>query len=452
MTRALAHYVPFEMALVGLFELALSFLLIYGAILLPDITEQLAISSAELSRNGAVMAAILALTVAGIAAIVGLYRPDAYLDRKRLLVNAILIGLVAMPAVLLLSGGLHDTPKSTQVLWLGKIVIIWLAGLLTGRLALRHMIRRNRLARRILIIGSGPRASRLYDRLRAHRGRLFEPLLSGGNTTSLTADALRKQHIWGVAVTGDATTQAPVDTLLDSKLRGTRVFNEIAVHERLLGRIELDRIDTGWLLFADGFASNRVSAAIKRAFDLIVSGTLLLLTLPLMVVVAALVRLDSPGPVFYRQLRSGLHGKPFVLFKFRSMSIDAEAGGRPRWAQKHDPRITRVGSYIRPMRIDELPQLINVMRGDMSMIGPRPERPHFVKELTHLIPFYRERAYVKPGITGWAQVNFPYGASVEDAREKLSYDLYYVKNRNLLLDLLILAGTVRVILLREGAR
>ena len=190
----------------------------------------------------------------------------------------------------------------------------------------------------------------------------------------------------------------------------------------------------------------------KRATDLVVSVALLVATLPLIGLTALLVRLETPGPVFYRQQRVGLYGKPFTLFKFRSMRLDAEAAGSPRWAQRQDPRITRVGAFIRPMRIDELPQLINVLRGEMSMIGPRPERPHFVEQLGRVIPFYHQRSYVKPGLTGWAQVNFPYGASVEDAREKLSYDLYYVKNRNMLLDLMILVATIRVILFREGAR
>jgi exopolysaccharide biosynthesis polyprenyl glycosylphosphotransferase len=192
--------------------------------------------------------------------------------------------------------------------------------------------------------------------------------------------------------------------------------------------------------------------AIKRGFDIAVSLALLLLTLPLMMLTALLIRIDSPGSVLYRQRRVGLHGEQFTLLKFRSMTVDAEQGGDPRWATQQDPRITRVGSFIRSMRIDELPQLLNVLRGEMSMIGPRPERPHFVNQLARIIPFYRERSYVKPGITGWAQVNYPYGASVEDARQKLAYDLYYVKNRSLLLDLLILLATVRVILFREGAR
>jgi exopolysaccharide biosynthesis polyprenyl glycosylphosphotransferase len=173
--------------------------------------------------------------------------------------------------------------------------------------------------------------------------------------------------------------------------------------------------------------------------------------MPLMVLVALLVRLDSPGPILYRQERVGLGGKPFTLLKFRSMRANAEARG-PAWAQQRDPRVTRVGSFMRRTRMDELPQLINILRGEMSFIGPRPERPHFVEQLAQAIPFYRERARVKPGLTGWAQVNYPYGASVEDARAKLSYDLYYVRNRSPLLDILILLSTVRVILFQEGAR
>jgi exopolysaccharide biosynthesis polyprenyl glycosylphosphotransferase len=219
-----------------------------------------------------------------------------------------------------------------------------------------------------------------------------------------------------------------------------------------LGRVDLDAIDADWLLYSGGFRQGRLSQILKRATDLVVSVALLVATLPLIGLTALLVRLETPGPVFYRQQRVGLYGKPFTLFKFRSMRLDAEAAGSPRWAQRQDPRITRVGAFIRPMRIDELPQLINVLRGEMSMIGPRPERPHFVEQLGRVIPFYHQRSYVKPGLTGWAQVNFPYGASVEDAREKLSYDLYYVKNRNMLLDLMILVATIRVILFREGAR
>jgi lipopolysaccharide/colanic/teichoic acid biosynthesis glycosyltransferase len=179
---------------------------------------------------------------------------------------------------------------------------------------------------------------------------------------------------------------------------------------------------------------------------------MLALALPLMLLAALAIKADSRGPVFYRQQRTGQFDEPFTLFKFRSMTADAEACGTPRWAQQKDPRTTRIGRFMRATRIDELPQLANVIRGEMSLVGPRPERPHFVEQLERAIPFYRQRAFVKPGLTGWAQVNFPYGASVEDAREKLSYDLFYVKNRSIALDLIILVSTIRVVLFQEGAR
>ncbi len=263
---------------------------------------------------------------------------------------------------------------------------------------------------------------------------------------------MRDKRIWGIVIAEDQPKPETHFALLDNKLRGIPVFSDLSFQEHHLGRIELDAIDANWLLFSDGFQNGMLSRAIKRLVDIAIGLLLIVVTLPLMLVTAAMIKLDSQGPVFYRQVRTGLHGKSFTLFKFRSMALDAEVAGKPQWAQKRDPRITRVGAFIRASRIDELPQLFNVLRGEMSMIGPRPERPIFVDELAKVIPFYNHRGYVKPGLTGWAQVNYPYGASVEDAREKLAYDLYYVKNRGVLLDLVILLSTVRVILFREGAR
>jgi exopolysaccharide biosynthesis polyprenyl glycosylphosphotransferase len=191
---------------------------------------------------------------------------------------------------------------------------------------------------------------------------------------------------------------------------------------------------------------------IKRLTDLLIACSLIALTLPLMLIVALAIKCDSPGPVFYRQERVGLSGRRFALLKFRSMRQDAEADNRPVWAAALDDRITRVGGFMRGTRIDELPQLFNVLRGDMSLVGPRPERPYFVDRLGKIIPSYDDRHTVLPGITGWAQVNYPYGASVEDARQKLAYDLYYIANRSLLLDLRILRVTVGVVIFRKGAR
>ena len=226
---------------------------------------------------------------------------------------------------------------------------------------------------------------------------------------------------------------------------GIAVRSTAEFWDRRLRRVDVERIPAECL--DQGLP--RVGAS--RLFDVVVSLGLLVLTLPLMAVTALLVRAESPGPVLYRQERVGQGGRNFTLLKFRSMRADAELGG-PAWAATRDPRVTRAGQFLRKTRIDELPQLFNVLGGEMSFIGPRPERPHFVAQLAAAIPHYDARTQVKPGLTGWAQVNYPYGASVEDARMKLSYDLYYVRNRSLLLDLLILVATVRVILFQEGAR
>ncbi|MFC0384232.1 exopolysaccharide biosynthesis polyprenyl glycosylphosphotransferase [Muricoccus vinaceus] len=233
---------------------------------------------------------------------------------------------------------------------------------------------------------------------------------------------------------------------------GIRLVGEVEFLERLSGRVDLDALEPSWLETARGAHMTRGEALVSRSFDVVVSLGLLLLTLPLTALAALAIRLDSPGPVFYRQARVGKRGKIIHLTKLRSMRTDAEAGGAPQWATRRDPRVTRVGRFLRLTRIDEIPQVLNVLKGDMAFIGPRPERPAFVEQLSQVIPHYADRAVVKPGITGWAQVNFPYGASVEDARQKLTYDLYYVRRRSLFLDLLILVATVRVILFQEGSR
>jgi len=216
--------------------------------------------------------------------------------------------------------------------------------------------------------------------------------------------------------------------------------------------VDPDALQPSWLIFSDGFRDSALAKLSKRCFDIVFSLALLLFTLPLMLLTAAAIVLDSKGPVFYRQERVGLNGRPFPVIKFRSMCADAEKDGAPQWAARRDARVTRVGVLIRKLRIDELPQLFNVLRGEMSLVGPRPERPGFVEEFTRQIPFYAERHCVKPGITGWAQVNYPYGASLDDARNKFAYDLYYVKNRGMFLDLIVVFQTVRVILLADGAR
>ena len=234
--------------------------------------------------------------------------------------------------------------------------------------------------------------------------------------------------------------------------KAASVFDVMVRGGRAQPRAEASRSGTGVAdLPARRSWRERLAAAERRVRDVTICTGLLVATLPVSLAAVCLIKLDSPGPVFYHQVRAGLHGQPFTLLKFRTMRPDAESGG-PCWAAVRDPRVTRIGAHLRAARIDELPQLLNVLRGDMSLIGPRPERPHFVAQLAEVIPGYHQRTEILPGITGWAQVNRPYGASVEDARDKLRYDLYYVRHRSRLLDLRILMATIRVVLLGIGAR
>ena len=255
-----------------------------------------------------------------------------------------------------------------------------------------------------------------------------------------------------VALTERRGGSMPLRELLDCKLQGVRVVDVATHFEKTLGQIRLDSVSAGWLIFGDGFGHGWARAAVKRVFDIVCATILILVTLPIMVVTGVLILLESGGPMLYLQPRVGLNGRIFNVVKFRSMRTDAESDGTPRWATAGDDRVTRVGRIIRKLRIDELPQLYSVLDGAMSLVGPRPERPFFVDKLTKEIPFFSVRQSVKPGVTGWAQVRYQYGASVEDAAEKLQYDLYYVKNHNLFLDIIILFETVSVVLMRKGAQ
>jgi len=244
----------------------------------------------------------------------------------------------------------------------------------------------------------------------------------------------------------------PLKALMECKLAGLTVTEFANFWERQTGQIDLEELNPGWLIFSGGFRSNWASSATKRVFDVFVSVVFLIVTLPITVLAAIAIKLEGPGPIFYGQERVGRNGSTFTVFKFRSMRTDAEKDGVARWAQNNDTRVTRVGRFIRRTRIDEIPQVINVLTGDMSFVGPRPERPVFVAALAQKIPHYDVRHRIKPGITGWAQINYPYGASDEDAKAKLSYDLYYAKNWGIFLDAVILFQTARVVLWPEGVR
>ena len=249
----------------------------------------------------------------------------------------------------------------------------------------------------------------------------------------------------------DRRGHLPIDELLRAKLAGVRVEEATTTYERLTGKILLDDLKPSWLVFSDGFRASRLTRFVKRTFDLVLSTVGFVLATPLMLLSAIAVSVDSPGPILYSQQRVGENGRIFTLYKFRSMRADAE-NGTPRWAVEKDDRVTRTGRVLRITRLDELPQLWNVMLGNMSFVGPRPERPYFVEQLAAAIPYYQERHTVKPGVTGWAQINYRYGASFEDAVEKLRYDLYYIKHMSTFFDITIVIDTVKVILIGKGAQ
>jgi len=267
-------------------------------------------------------------------------------------------------------------------------------------------------------------------------------------------DIVRENRVDEIVVAVDDRRKSlPVHELLDCKMDGVAVFDLLTFFERETGKIRLELVHPSWLFLSDGFRISSASLLVKRVLDIAVSLLLLPVFLPVMVVVAVAIWLENPseGAIIYKQVRVGGGDKEFQIYKFRSMRTDAEKNGLAQWAKKDDARITRVGAFIRKLRLDELPQLFNVIKGDMSFVGPRPERPEFVKQLVEQYPYYRERHRIRPGLTGWAQIRYQYGDTFEDAFEKLQYDLYYVKNVSIFLDLLIIMHTVEVILLGKGA-
>lgn len=440
------HVAP-EMLALLLLEVGLTFLLAY-ALLTPG-------GGAPAHAGILNHALVIASTVGFTGFLLGLYRAQLFLRARSLLWNTALGGILAFPAAWAAStmlGMTSDWLVGPDRLWPTKILVTWIAALFGIRLAFHAAVRSKLFVRRIAVVGPRGDVAGTIAAIRAFRAGFLE--VARLNATPAAAATPAELRAAGVRM---ALTSAALQAAMPREerdayaLAGVDLSDEPAFWEHQLRRIDIRHLTPEWFAELDARPESRLQAAVTRAGDIAISLAFLAFTLPLMLLVALAVRLDSPGPVLYRQERVGLGGRSFVLLKFRSMTHDAEAQG-PAWAQLGDPRVTRFGRLMRRTRIDELPQLINVLRGEMSFIGPRPERPHFVEQLAVLIPHYRERARVKPGLTGWAQVNYPYGASVDDARAKLSFDLFYVRNRSVLLDVLILFATVRVILFQEGAR
>ena len=407
-----------------------------------------------------------ALVMAMMYALVGLYRPKPIS----------LIAAAGRTAVALCIGG-YLTSLTLRVVadrgYIEQLIPAAIAYLGVGLVLARgsfSVIRRVTPLPRVLIVGTGPEAHAIAADLRlpgraardvigfyATAGESTEPVeIKDGFRVFPKHSALTElvarydiQEIV-VAVREHRGGGVPIDQLLACRISGVSVLDLAGFCERTRWEVPIDSLKGSWLVYGHGFVQGSLRRFMKRLFDIVSSTLLLVLLSPVMVLAMLAIRLDSPGPVIYRQPRVGAGGKVFMCMKFRSMCTDAEKDGVARWATKGDPRITAVGSFIRKTRIDELPQLISVLNGEMSLVGPRPERPSFVDQLKASIPFYELRHSVKPGVTGWAQVRYHYGATFEDARRKHQFDLYYVKNNSLLLDILVLIETVSVVLFREG--
>ncbi len=461
MMKVLNHYFPLHTLQQALIDI----LFLFGAVL----------AALFFSQNGAQLDLIATAPLALLFAVVmilfnsflGLYRlPGRRLSGRESLSRIVLALVTSVPLAYLIFQVMPWPPVESPYFDVAVLAVLGLV------LSLRGTANRRAAAAmftpRVLIIGTGKEAVDVEHALHfpVRRGvefvgfypstgdevQVVDPSLVLPTSRSLhdTVEKLDVDEVI-VAVRERRGGVLPIRELLDCKVMGVRVFDLSSFFERTQGQIRIESLRASWLIYGDGFRQGVLRSAVKRAFDLVATMVLLLVSIPVMIFTAIAIFLEDRGPIFYRQERVGQGGRTFKVTKFRSMRCDAEKDGKPRWASANDDRVTRVGRIIRKVRIDELPQLFNVIVGDMSLVGPRPERPYFVEQLSEEIPFYALRHCVKPGVTGWAQVRYAYGNTVDDAVQKLQYDLYYVKNHTLILDTLVLFETVRVVLSGEGA-
>ncbi len=462
MIRLFKHYVPNAVLLLGFLDIVLLMVAAEAGLVIRADQIGMLLDPVH-SRWPQLAVYAVAIEVTLIA--VGVYGAEALQSLKYASVR-LLVGIAL--GVLFLSALFFMLPSLS--LWrsnLAYAMLLSAAGLILLRILLGKTLGSQAFKRRVVVLGAGARAARLKA-LAAKPGSGFAVVgyVAMSETNRVIPEAIARDAIYNLAdhvvllnasevvlALEERRNALPLKDLLRIKTTGVHVNDTSTFLERETGRVDLDSVNPSWLIFSDGFSSGRMlSAAFKRLFDITVSLILLILALPLIVLTAIAVKLESKGPAFYRQHRVGLYNVPFAIVKLRSMRSDAEVAGKAVWAEKDDPRVTKIGRIIRKLRIDELPQCWSVLKGEMSFVGPRPERPQFVDDLETKLPYYAERHMVKPGITGWAQINYPYGASIDDARQKLEYDLYYAKNYSPFLDLLILLQTVRVVLWPEGAR
>ena len=461
MIRLFKHYIPHAVMLLGILDFAL-------LVVASEAAWQLRANQIGMDPGpieGRWIPLVGSASVVWLAMIaVGVYGPYALRSLRfagaRLLV-AISLGIIALATIDWILPG-ETFWRSTLLYAMGLAIFV----LVADRLLLNSFLGSSAFRRRVMVLGAGDRAQRLRDLSeKPESGFVIVSYIAMGEPERVVEEAIAREAIHDlgrfvenlgvsevVLALQERRNSLPLSDLLRIKTKGVHVNDFSSFLERETGRVDLDTVNPSWLIFSDGFSSGRMlSSAVKRLFDIVASIILLALTFPIILIFALIVKLDSKGPAFFRQERIGLFGQPFHLIKLRSMRVDAEKDGA-KWAAENDDRITRVGRFIRKVRIDELPQTWSVLKGEMSFVGPRPEVPKFVNDLQKEIRFYQERHMVKPGITGWAQINYPYGASTEDSRKKLEYDLYYAKNYTPFLDFVILLQTVRVILWPEGAR
>jgi sugar transferase (PEP-CTERM system associated) len=466
MIRLFKHYVPLPLFLMAVTEAVVLFGSMYAGTAVRFVWED----PGDFESLGPIFprAIIFTLVMLSIMTAFGLHQRDVKQEGEWgypvRFIASFAVGLVTMLLIF------YVVPH--LLLGRGAFALVFLlafVGTALTRLIFFRLFKLDAMRRRVLLLGAGSRSAKIEGLERDVQGeRKFNlvgclPLTNSDCCLDRTRILHDKGSILSVAkkykideiVVGVRERRGgglPADQLLECKLAGIEVVDLPSFFERETGQIQVESLNPSWMIFSDGFRRTPLKDVSKRMFDVMASGVLLLLTLPVMLITALLIWLESGTPVFYRQERVGEYGRVFRVLKFRSMRQDAERDGVPQWAKKQDDRVTRVGKIIRLLRIDELPQVFNVFKGDMSFVGPRPERPYFVEDLTKKISYYPSRHTVKPGITGWAQIRYPYGATVEDAVQKLQYDLYYVKNHTLFLDLIILFQTVQVILFGKGAR
>jgi len=461
MVNLFRHYIPAATLLQLLIEAGLFFFAVFIAVKLHH--------HASTLTEPAVLApaAVFAVLMVCVNGAFGLYRRDQQLDFVSFVARSIVALFIGFVVSYVTFGAFPYGNIFQEALWF--TVLYALAGLVIAHQVLLLPLARVVFPHRILVVGIGAEARAVEQCLAdANQPNLklmgFYPLEQSAHPTVFSRRIISRdwaidEAAWKlgvdevvVAVREQRGGVLPLEQLLSCRVSGIRVTDLAGFFERVRGEVPIDSLKASWLIYGDGFRQSTLRSLVKRTFDLLAALFLLVLTAPIMLLAGLAIALESGFPVIYRQERVGARGEKFMLLKFRSMIRDAEQDGEARWAAVNDARVTWVGRFLRRMRIDELPQLVNVLKGEMSFVGPRPERPCFVTELSEKVPFYGVRHSVKPGITGWAQVRCSYGASVEDAVRKLQFDIFYVKNHSFFLDLLILLETVRVVLFGEGAR